>query len=139
MKSVPLSAYDETLGVIYFPRMLRKIRLHAAGDLREDFHENLGKGMDEWCTKFLRVDYERLKERVLLGGTDEEILLWCFSLGRELDSTDKMIWNDFIRKRGWRDPAAEALARRKKEGGFENRDDIQTMPEYFEVDEGRRA
>jgi hypothetical protein len=139
MKSVPLSAYDETLGVVYFPRMLSKIRLLAAGDLREDFHENLGKGMDGWCTKFLRINYEQLRERVMLGGTDEEILLWCFSLGRELDSNDKLIWNDFIRKRGWRDSAAEALARRKQEGGLENRDDIQTMPEYFEVDEGRRA
>jgi gluconokinase len=139
MNSVPLSAFDETLGMVYFSRMLSKIRLYALGNLREDFHENLSKGMDEWCTKFLRVDYEKLKERVLLGGSDEEILRWCFSLGRELDANDKMIWNDFIRKRGWRDSAAEFLARRKKEGGLENRDDILTMPEYFEVDEGRKA
>ena len=28
--------------------------------------------MDDRCSKFLRVDYDRLKERVLSGGSDEE-------------------------------------------------------------------
>ncbi|HEX2748254.1 MAG TPA: DUF5069 domain-containing protein [Verrucomicrobiales bacterium] len=138
MKSVPLSAFNETLGMIYFARMLNKIRLHATGHLREDFQENLGKGMDERCVKFLRVDYDRLKERVLSGGTDEEILRWCCSTGRELDANDLLIWNDHLSKRGWRDAASESLAQRKKESGLEHRDDIVTMLEFFEVDEGRK-
>jgi hypothetical protein len=138
MKSVPRSAFDETLGMIYFARMLNKIRLHADDNLREDFQDNLGKGMDDWCVKFLRVDYGLLKERVLLGGTDEEILRWCFSMGRDLSPDDIAIWNAFLSKRGWRDVVTETLARRKKEAGLEHRDDIQTMPDYFEVDEGRK-
>ena len=40
-------------------------------------------------------------------------------------------------KRGWRDELAETLARRKKESGFEGRDEIQTMFEYIDADEGR--
>jgi gluconokinase len=138
MKSVPRSAYDETLGMIYFARMLDKIRLHAAGNLREDFQENLGEGMDGRCVKFLRVGYDQLKERVLAGGTDEEILHWCFSTGRELDDNDLLIWNDHMKKRAWRDAASESLTQRKKEAGLEHRDDIVTMLEFMEVDEGRK-
>ena len=38
--------------------MLDKIRLHAKGELPSDYHANLGKGFDEKCVKFLRVDYD---------------------------------------------------------------------------------
>jgi hypothetical protein len=65
MNPAPISGYKETLGMIYFARMLDKIRKHARGVLRPDFHENLGKGFDARCAKFLRVEYDRLKDRVL--------------------------------------------------------------------------
>jgi Domain of unknown function (DUF5069) len=138
MKSVPLSAYQETLGMIYFARMLDKIRLHAAGDLREDFCENLGTGLDGRCAGFLQVDYAKLIERVLQGGTDEEILKWCFENGRTLTDNDIFIWNHYLKKVGWNDATSEILVRRKKESGLEDRDEIQTMAEYFEYDEGRK-
>jgi len=31
-----------TKGMSYFPRMIDKIRLHARGELHEDYHNNLG-------------------------------------------------------------------------------------------------
>jgi uncharacterized protein DUF5069 len=67
--------------MIYFARMLDKIRLHARGELRADCHANPGlrMGGDGLCRAFLRVAYADLKTRVLEGGTDEEILDWCFS------------------------------------------------------------
>jgi hypothetical protein len=138
MNPTPISGYKETLGMIYFARMLDKIRKHARGVLRPDFLENLGKGFDARCAKFLRVEYDRLKDRVLQGGSDEEILKWCFANGRELDAGDIQVWNEFIRKRGWNDEASEILIKRKKESNLAQRDDIQTMLEYFEVDEGRK-
>jgi Domain of unknown function (DUF5069) len=68
----------------YFARMLDKIRLHAASELSEDYHANLGKrqAADGACCTFLRVNYDDLRERVLQGGTNEEILEWCYSRGR---------------------------------------------------------
>ena len=42
--TLPCSPLDETAGLKYFPRMLGKIRLHAASKLWEDLHANLGKG-----------------------------------------------------------------------------------------------
>ncbi len=76
-----------TRGMMYFPRMLDKIRLHAGGELHEDYHENLGapRSLDGACCNFLRVNHADLRERVLQGGTDEEILEWCFNTGRRLN------------------------------------------------------
>jgi gluconokinase len=139
MESAPLSAYQETLGMIYFARMLDKIRLHAAGNLREDFCENLGSGMDGRCVNFLRVDYADLVKRTLEGSSDEEILRWCFETGREPNEGDLFVWNEFLKKVGWNDGVSEILVRRKGESGLADRDEIMTMTEYFEYDEGRKS
>jgi gluconokinase len=124
--------------MVYFPRMLSKIRLFAAGELRPDFHANLGIGADEWCTSFLRIDYAALKNRVLEGGSDEEILEWCYENGRRLNKVDLLVWNSFITKLGWNDLATPRLEKYKAESGLAHRTDLQTMAEYFEVDEGRK-
>ena len=139
MTKPPRSASDETSGMRYFPRMLDKIRLHAKGELRPDFHENLGKGMDTRCCGFLRVDYDTVKNRVIEGGTDEEILEWCFASGRRLNDADLFVWNGFASKIGWNDFASNRLKQLKAESGLSHRDDIQTMGDFFEVDEGRKA
>lgn len=139
--SVPRSAYDETNGLVYFARMLDKIRKHARGELREDFHENLGSGMDGRLCAFMRIDYEALKKRTLEGGSDEEILAWCEEQSRPLSDVDKLLWNDATRKRGWRDPetATVFLEKQKAASGLAHRTDLVTMFDFFEVDEGRKA
>lgn len=125
--------------MFYFARMLEKIRLHARGELREDFHGNIGRGADGLCCNFLRVEHEGLKERTLAGGSNEEILEWCFANGRRLNDRDIVVWNGFVSKLGWKDRVSERLANLKKEGGLEGRTDIETMFQYFEVDEGRAS
>lgn len=134
----PISAYQETNGMIYFARMLDKIRKFQNSELREDFHDNLGKGLDGRCVNLLRVRYEDLVNRTIEGGTDQEILQWCFENGRELNQEDIFIWNQFTRKIGWQDPASDLLRQRKEESGLAEREDILTMLEYFEYDEGRK-
>ncbi|MBC2593678.1 DUF5069 domain-containing protein [Ruficoccus amylovorans] len=137
MKSVPLAPNLETEGMMYFARMLDKIRKKASGELREDFVPRMGEGFDALCCGFLRVDYPTLTERVLAGGTDEEILQWCFDEGRKLDTSDLMIWNNYLQKVGWRDFASERLKEFKEEGGFADRDDIDTIFAFMDADEGR--
>lgn len=139
MNTPPRSAYDEVGGMLYFPRMLDKIRLFAKGELRSDFHANLGNGADGWICNFIQIDYEALRIRTLEGGQDEGILDWCYKQGRELNDTDLMVWNAFVTKLGWRDKVSAMLVQRKAESGLADRDDIQTMPDYFEVDEGRKS
>ncbi|MBL9157194.1 MAG: DUF5069 domain-containing protein [Verrucomicrobiales bacterium] len=137
--TLPCGPLEETAGLAYFPRMIGKIRLHAAGRLWEDLHANLGKGMDATLLEFLRIDYETLRGRVLEGGSDEEILSWCEAQGRPLNDTDRRLWNYYAAKLGWNDHISEILAKRKADAGLGDRDDIQTIVHYIDIDEGRRA
>jgi Domain of unknown function (DUF5069) len=141
-KAVPRSAFDRTLGIVYFARMLHKIRLRAAGTLPADYRANLGAGFDGRCCRFLDVDYAALRERVLTGGTDEEILRWCFSRRTEPNDERVLVWNNFMLKRGWRDEAdgsTHELERYKAGSGLAHRQDLLTFFDYYEVDEGRKA
>jgi hypothetical protein len=117
--------------------MLDKMRAHAKGELPEDYQANLGKGFDAICTTFLRVDYNQLVECVKQGGTDDEILQWCFCVGRQPSEDEIYVWNEFMRKRGWNDEVSETLKRRKKEAGMAGRSEIETMFTFIDADEGR--
>jgi hypothetical protein len=55
-----------------------------------------------------------------------------------LNDTDLMVWNSFVAKLGWNDLASLRLRKLKESSALGVRDDIQTMAEYFEVDEGRK-
>jgi len=116
--------------------MLDKIRVHAKGELPADYQANLGRGFDASCITFLQVDYNQLVERVKTGGTDEEILRWCFSAGRQPSEDQIHVWNEFMRKRGWNDEISGTLKRRKKEAGMADRSEIETMFAFIDADEG---
>jgi len=131
------SPYAQTSGITYFPRMLDKIRLHAAGQLPQDYHANLGGGFDGRAVSFLWIDYAALVERVKQGGTDDEILAWTVAQGRQPSPEEIEIWNEFMRKRGWNDESSARLAMRKRDSGLETRDDVQTFFDYIDADEGR--
>ena len=130
------SPHDKVGGLVYFGRMLDKVKLHAHGKLPADYHDALGGGFDARCCGFLGVKYEDVVARVKLGGEDQDILEWCFVNGRKPSPEEIEIWNSFLRKRGWRDDASKRLAERKQESGFAQRDDIQTFFDYLDVDEG---
>ena len=133
----PRSPKDPVGGIVYFGRMVDKIRLMAAGELHPDLQENLGTGFDQRAVNFLGLDYPSLKNRVLEGGSDDEVLEWCFQKGTQPTDEQIQVWNAYMFKRGWRDDLSDRLASRKKEGGLEDRDDIQTMFNYIDADEGR--
>jgi len=124
-------------GLVYFGRMLDKIRLEKLGQLPPDYQENLGQGFDQACCDFLGVSYPALRERVNQGGTDSEILAWAGKQGRTRDAEERKIWNAYLGKRGWRDEMSDRLIFRKKEAGWEGREEIQTFFDYIDADEGR--
>ena len=128
-----------TKGMMYFPRMLDKIRLHARGGLHEDYLKNFGapRTLDSACCNFLRVHHRDLRERVKQGGADEEIFEWCFENGRRLNEGDLFVWNGFASKLGWRDSSSSVLEERKEKYGIGDRTDILTIPDLIDFDEGR--
>jgi hypothetical protein len=133
------SPHDKTGGIVYFGRMIDKIRLHAEGRLPEDYIANLGGGFDLRCVRFLGVSYNTLSEHVRShpDQADEELLGWCFQNGREPDEERITVWNEYMRKRGWNDDLSERLQQRLAEGGFSHRTDVQTFFDYIDLDEGR--
>jgi hypothetical protein len=134
------SAYDEVGGIVYFGRMLDKIRLQARGALPAGYNV----GTKEWydfdsrCTRFLGVKYAPLRKRALQGGSDLQILRWCFRHGRKPSAEEIEIWNTFMRKRGWRDSSSPGLEHDKRAAGLAKRADLVTWFDLFDADEGRK-
>ena len=131
------SPYDKVGGLLYFGRMLDKIRSHAKGELPLEYEVNLGKGFDEKCLTFLRVRYEAVIEYVNLGLTEGAILESCFGMGHRPTEGEIYMWNEFMRKRGWHDDLSEMLDSGKKKEGMLSRSEIQTMFQFMDADEGR--
>src|SRR5258708_34738708 len=92
----PRSPYDPVKGLVYFARMLDKIRLHAAGVLPEVYHKHLGRDFDGRCLNFLQVKYEDVRKQVLAGEPDEQVLEWCYQNGRRPTEEEVETWSGFM-------------------------------------------
>jgi hypothetical protein len=128
-------------GIVYFGRMLDKIRLHAKGELPEDWATMVGDShagsFDSRCCSFLRIDYADLAAETLKGGSDDEMLEWAFAKGNKPSAEEIEVWNGFMMKRGWRDSASQRVKERLREIGLEP-GTVETMFEFIDLDEGRR-
>lgn len=134
------SCYAKVGRLVYFGRMLDKIRLHAAGKLPTDYIANLGDAqfyvLDGRCCRFLGVPYADLKARTLEGGDDAEILAWVDARGTKRTDEECHMWNRFILKLGWRDERSAVLPQRIAASGLAGKP-IETIIDHIEYDEGR--
>ncbi len=139
--SFPLRSPGVTVGdIVIFGRILDKIRLHAEGKLPAGYHLGFLPGsrtFDDRVCRFLNVAFEDLTRRMLEGGTDEDMLEWCFTTGRRPDAEQIEVWNAFMQKRGWNDPASAGLAKQKADAGLAHREDIVTFFQLMDAEEGR--
>ena len=134
------SCYDKVGRLIYFGRMLDKIRLHAAGKLPDDYVVKIGDDefytLDGRCCRFLGIRYADVKERMLKGGTDEDVLTWVHAHGTPRTDEECHMWNRFIAKLGWRDERSSVLPQRVIDSGLQGKP-IETVIDHIEYDEGR--
>jgi len=133
--TLPRSGYDAVGGIVFLPRMLDKVRLHAAGRLPADY--NLGTGLDARLCRFLGVEYAAVAAVSRAEPDDERVLAWCFAQGHKPSEDDIRYFNAFMTKRGWRDDASTKLAASKEKRGLSGRDEIQTTFDLQDVEEGR--
>ena len=138
-KNVPASGYDKTGGLVYFARMCSKARLMLRGLLPVEYHPFIGTGFDGRCCRFLAVDYADIQHQVAMDKTDDEILEWCHRHGRIPNDEEVFIWNLFMEKRGWRDDDSDGVRIEKERMGLAHRDEIQTLFDLFDFDEGRKS
>ena len=135
------SPAEQINGVVYFGRMLDKIRLAAAGKLPPAWLASRGansKGSFDWyCCQFLGIEYSALEAETLKGDkSDTELLEWAFQHGRRPNEHDIELWNGYMTKRGWRDTATPRVHIRLAEIGLPP-GTVQTMFEFIDLDEGR--
>jgi hypothetical protein len=128
-------------GLVYFGRMLDKIRLAAAGNLPEGWQATRGPAMknslDGLCCAFLNLDYAALEAEVLKSHkSDEELLAWAYANGRQPSEMEIEVWNAFMLKRGWRDAITQRVNARLAEIGLPP-GTVLTMFEFIDLDEGR--
>ena len=134
------SPRDPVGGIFVFGRILDKIRLSAQGRLPAGYNVGVIAGkrtFDDRVCKLLDVEYDALAARTLQGGTDEEILEWCFQTGRKPDAEHVEIFNGFMSKRGWRDAASGGLVTQREQAGLGQREDLVTFFDLMDVEEGR--
>jgi gluconokinase len=134
------SVYAKVGRLVYFGRMLDKLRLHHAGQLPAVYVDNLGDKqanvLDGRCCRFLGIKYSDLRGRALLGGTDEELLAFAHANGTPRSDEECHVWNRFIVKLGWRDERSHVLPQRIRDSGLEGWP-IETIVDHIEFDEGR--
>jgi hypothetical protein len=143
MSAVPglRSPYAKVGRLVYFGRMVDKIRLHAAGRLPPDYAANLGDQaapnvFDARCCRFLGITHAALTIQTLAGGIDEDLLAWAHAAGKPRTDEECEIWNMFMTKRGWRDAGTELVKQRTVQFGLTDKSP-QTMFEVLDYDEGR--
>jgi Domain of unknown function (DUF5069) len=75
---------------------------------------------------------------VLSGGSDEQILEWCFADGRRPGEGEIEIFNGFMVKAGWGDASRERLAALLQKSGLGRLDRrCWTSCDFIAFDEGR--
>ena len=138
----PVSDHVKTRGVVYFARLVEKIRLHASGKLPADYVTHLGfadsTSFDARFSRFWGLDYEAIKARTLKGGTAEEIFDDLFAGRQPLNVEQVFVWNLFLLKRGWRDSGTPGVIAEKAAAGIADRADVQTYVDMHDIDEGRQ-
>ncbi len=142
MSAVPglRSPYAKVGRLVYFGRMIDKIRLHAKGQLPAEYVENVGDAkpgvFDTRCCVFLGVRHADLTTRALAGESDEQLLAWAHATGGARTDEVCYLWNCFMMKRGWRDEARPRLNQRIAESKLEGKG-IETFFDYLDADEDR--
>lgn len=131
------SPYEKTCGLVYFGRMLDKIRSLVRGELPPEYVEDFENDFDQKCAMFLGVTYELLVDYVNEGLTDQAILQSCLGMGHRRSEEEIHMWNEFMRKRGWNDELTETLQDQKKKRAMLSRSEVQTMFQFMDADSGR--
>src|SRR6202022_5054192 len=87
------SAYAKVGELVYFGRMLDKIRLADENKLPAGY--NVGDQVPTWfdgnCCRFLHVEYSQIVNRVRLSHSDEQVLQWAYETGKRPTQEEIMI------------------------------------------------
>ena len=90
-------------GIAHLGRFIDKIRLRHAGKIQD--YNYITVGFDKHLVDFLQVDPKAFEQRVLAGGTDEELLVWVKANSRKPSDQEIAQWSQGLLSSGPKDDA----------------------------------
>ena len=91
-------------GIAHLGRFIDKIRLRNAGQIQE--YNYITVGFDKYLIDFLQIDPKAFEQRVLAGGTDDELLVWVKANSRKPSDQEIAQWSQGLLSSGPKDDAA---------------------------------
>ncbi len=129
-------------GLAHLARMIDKVRLRHAGGIPD--YTYLTDGFDKAMLDFLQIDAASFEQRVLAGGTDDDILEWTRAQGRLLREAEIRLWTrgvfkakpgDAVALQRYRDLISGIAAKRGVP--IDTLPTVTTWVEGIDLDEGR--
>ncbi len=129
-------------GIAHLGRFIDKIRLRHVGQIQD--YNYITVGFDKYLADFLSIDAKAFEQRVLVGGTDEELLAWVKANSRKPSDQEIAQWSQELLVSGPKD----AAGRRRFQGRLEDiaikrgvavgsLSSVTTWTDVIELDEGR--
>jgi uncharacterized protein DUF5069 len=77
-------------GIAHLGRFIDKIRLRHAGKIQD--YNYITVGFDKHLIEFLQIDPKAFEQRVLAGGTDEDLLAWVVANGKNVTKAEARLF-----------------------------------------------
>ena len=129
-------------GIAHLGRFIDKIRLRNAGQIQD--YNYITIGFDKYLVDFLGIDANAFEQRVLAGGTDEELLAWVKENGHKVSDEEIAQWSKNLLVSGPKDEAARQRFQGRLEEVATKRGvpvsslpQVSTWADVIELDEGR--
>ena len=129
-------------GIAHLGRFIDKIRLRNAGQIQD--YNYITVGFDKYLVDFLGIDPKAFEQRVLAGGTDEELLAWVKTNGRKPSDEEVAQWSkNLLASRPKDDAARKRFQGRLQDIAIKRGVPVDSLPavttwaDVIELDEGR--
>jgi hypothetical protein len=129
-------------GIAHLGRLIDKVRLRHAGQIQD--YNYLTVGFDKYLLDLLGIAPQHIEQRILEGGSDEEILAWVQVHARAFTPEELRVFNERILTGGPRDEAGRQRFQgrlreiaAKRGVPVERLPSVATWADVIELDEGR--
>jgi uncharacterized protein DUF5069 len=129
-------------GIAHLARFVDKIRLRHEGEIQD--YNYITVGFDKYLVDFLQIDPKSFEQRVLAGGTDDELLAWVKANSRKPSDQEIAQWSQGLLSSGPKDDAARQRFQGRLQGIATKRGmpvaslpSVHTWADVIELDEER--
>jgi len=129
-------------GIAHLGRFIDKIRLRHEGKIQD--YNYITVGFDKYLVDFLQIDPKAFEQRVLAGGTDEDLLAWVRANSRKPSEQEIAQWSQGLLSSGPKDDAARQRFQGRLQGIANKRGvpvaslpSVHTWADVIELDEER--